>query len=176
MRGFCIASPSGNRVDEFIKFIEEELAPRVVNTLILRVDYNFQFLSRTEMADKGGLSREQAQSIAAICRKHQIRVIPLIDLLGHQSWQANCGKLLKVYPEFDETPEVKFPGKYAWPNADRLYQMKLHFQGVVQTIWSGAGGFLDQYYGRKPANDQKPPGHTESNCFRRMSEAIANPK
>ena len=339
VRGFCIAAPSGNRVDEFIKFIEEELAPRGVNTLILRVDYNFQFLSRTEMADKGGLSREQAQSIAAICRKHQIRVIPLIDLLGHQSWQSNCGKLLKVYPEFDETPEVKFPGKYAWPNADRLYcksycprhprvhevvfalvdevcdafeadafhagldevfyigedqcprckgrnkaalfadevrairdhlqvakrqlwlwgdrllegkltglgeweasenntfpavdlipkdvvicdwhyeradptavyfalkgldvvscswknpevavmqvndmvrfresstpQMKLHFQGVVQTIWSGPGGFLDQYYGRKPANDQKHPGHTESNCFRRMFEAIANLK
>jgi len=23
--------------------------------------------------------------------------------------------------EFDETPEVKFPEKYAWPNPDRLY-------------------------------------------------------
>jgi len=55
-------------------------------------------------------------------------------------------------------------------------QMKQHFQGVVQTIWSGSGGFLDQYYGRKPANDQKHPGHTESNCFRRMFEAIANLK
>src|SRR5258707_4159557 len=40
--------------------------------------------------------------------------------------------------------------------------MKRHFQGVVQTIWSGAGGFLDQYYGRRRANDQKNPGHTES--------------
>src|SRR5438046_10588019 len=33
VRGFCIAAPSGNRVDEFIKFIEEELAPRLVNVL-----------------------------------------------------------------------------------------------------------------------------------------------
>src|SRR5213082_559070 len=63
VRGFCIAAPSGNRVDEFIKFIEEELAPRSVNALILRVDYNFQFLSRPEIADKGGLSKEQAQKI-----------------------------------------------------------------------------------------------------------------
>ena len=263
----------------------------------------------------------------------------MINLLGHQSWQSNCGKLLRVHPEFDETPEVKFPEKYAWPNPDRLYcksycprhpkvhdvvfalvdevceafeanafhagmdevfyigedqcprckgrnkaelfadevrairdhlqpatrqlwlwgdrlldgkltglgeweasrndthsavdlipkdvvicdwhyaradptavyfamkgldvvscswknpeaataqvkdmvrfresstpQMKQHFQGVVQTIWSGSGGFLDQYYGRKPANDQKNPGHTESKCFVRMFEEIANLK
>src|SRR5205809_5910394 len=116
VRGFCIAAPSGNRVDEFIKFIEEELAPRSVNALILRVDYSFQFLSRPEMADKGGLSKEQAQKIAAVCKQHQIRIIPLINLLGHQSCHSNCGKLLKVYPEFDETPEVKFPETYAWPN------------------------------------------------------------
>src|SRR6267378_5573514 len=121
VRGFCIPSPSGNRVDEFIKFIEEELAPRSVNTLILRVDYNFQYATHPELADQGGLSRAQAQKIAATCRKHQIRIVPLINLLGHQSWQSNCGKLLKVYPEFDETPGVRFPEKYAWPNADRLY-------------------------------------------------------
>jgi hypothetical protein len=339
VRGFCIAAPSGSRVDEFLKFIQEELAPRSVNTLILRVDYNFQYTSQPEMADKGGLSREQAQRIAAICRRHQMRVIPLVDLLGHQSWQSNCGKLLKMHPEFDETPEVKFPEKYAWPNADRLYcksycprhpkvhevvfalvdevcdafeanafhagmdevfyigeeqcprckgrnkaelfadevrairdhlqpakrklwlwgdrllegnltglgeweasrnethpavelipkdvvicdwhyeradqtavyfamkgldvvscswknpevaamqvkdmvrfrqastpQMKKHFLGAMQTVWSGAGGFLDQFYGRRASNDQKNPGQTESKCFVRMCEEMANPK
>ncbi len=121
VRGFCIPAPSGNRVDEFIKFIEEELAPRSVNTLILRVDYGFQFTSHPEMADKNGLSKEQAQKIAAACKRHQIRIIPLVNLLGHQSWQSNCGKLLRVHPEFDETPAVKFPEKYAWPNPDKLY-------------------------------------------------------
>jgi hypothetical protein len=55
-------------------------------------------------------------------------------------------------------------------------QMKQHFRGVVQTIWSGAGSFLDQYYGRKPANDHKNPGHTESKCFVRVFEEIANLK
>jgi len=84
---------SGNRVDEFIKFIEEELAQRSVNALILRFDYGFQFTSRPEMADKNGLSREQAQKIAEACKKHQIRIIPLVNLLGHQSWQSNCGKI-----------------------------------------------------------------------------------
>jgi len=121
VRGFCIAAPASNRVDEFIKFIGEELAPRSVNVLILRVDYGFQFRSRPEMADQRGLSKEQAQGIAAACREHHIRIIPLVNLLGHQSWQSHCGKLLKVYPEFDETPAVKVPEKYAWPNEDKLY-------------------------------------------------------
>ncbi|MCW5559821.1 MAG: hypothetical protein KIT22_18545, partial [Verrucomicrobiae bacterium] len=88
VRGFCIAAPSGNRVGDFTRFIEEELAPRSVNALILRVDYGFQFTSRPEMADPNGLSKEQAQQIAAACRKHGIRIIPLVNLLGHQSWQS----------------------------------------------------------------------------------------
>src|SRR5262245_1794580 len=121
VRGFCIQSPPTNRLDEFIKFIEEELAPRSVNVLILRVDYGFQFLSHPEMADARGLSREQAKRIGEVCQRNQIRIVPLINLLGHQSWQSSCGKLLKVYPEFDETPAVKFPEKYSWPNPDRLY-------------------------------------------------------
>jgi hypothetical protein len=121
VRGFCIQAPSPNRVDEFIRFIDEELAPRSVNALILRVDYAFQFTSRPEMASAKGLSKEQARKIAAACRKHQIRVIPQINLLGHQSWQSNCGKLLREHPDFDETPDVKFPEKYKWPNADGFY-------------------------------------------------------
>ncbi len=337
VRGLCIQAPSPQRLDEFIKFIEEELAPRSVNVLILRVDYGFQFTSRPELADPNGLSKEHAQRLAAVGRRHQIRIIPLVNLLGHQSWQSRCGKLLQVYPEFDETPAVKFPEKYVWPNPDRLYcksycprhpqvhevvfalvdevcdafgadafhagldevfylgedqcprcrgrnkaelfadevrrirdhlqptqrqlwmwgdrlldgkatglgeweasendthgavdlipkdvvicdwhydrpdptavyfamkglsvvscpwkkpevgvaqvtdmlrfrassppPMNQHFLGVVQTVWSGAGGFLDQYYGRRPGNDPRNPDHTESKCFTRTFEAMAN--
>lgn len=57
----------------------------------------------------------------AIARKHNIRLIPQINLLGHQSWTTHTGKLLQVYPELDETPHVKMPEKYEWPNADGLY-------------------------------------------------------
>lgn len=121
VRGLCLPAPSEGRTAEFIRFIEEELAPRSVNVLLLRVDYGFQYRSRPEMADPGGLSRERAKQLAEVCRKQQIRLIPLVNLLGHQSWQSSCGKLLQAHPEFDETPEVKFPAKYAWPNPDRLY-------------------------------------------------------
>ncbi|RYF59812.1 MAG: glycoside hydrolase, partial [Cytophagaceae bacterium] len=51
VRGFCIAAPQPKQLDTFIKFIDEELAPRQVNTLILRVDYNYQFDSHPELRD-----------------------------------------------------------------------------------------------------------------------------
>ena len=57
----------------------------------------------------------------AACRKDGIRIIPQINLLGHQSFRSSLGNLLRQYPEFDETPWVKIPEKYKWPNDDKLY-------------------------------------------------------
>ena len=54
VRGFCIGAPQSKDVDGFIKFIDEELAPRSVNTLILRVDYNYQYESHPELRDSVG--------------------------------------------------------------------------------------------------------------------------
>jgi len=121
VRGFCIAAPGVEHVDDFVKFINEELAPRKVNTLILRVDYNYQYESHPELRNKIALSKAEVKKMVDVCRKNQIRIIPQVNLLGHQSWASGLGNLLKVYPEFDETPHVKMPEKYEWPNADGLY-------------------------------------------------------
>jgi hypothetical protein len=121
VRGFCIGAPGAKSLDEFIGFVQKELAPHGVNYLILRVDYRYQFESRPEMRDGEGLSRESAKRLVAVCRTNGIWLIPHINLLGHQSWAASTGKLLRQYPEFDETPRVKMPEKYKWPNPDGLY-------------------------------------------------------
>ncbi|MBV9961385.1 MAG: family 20 glycosylhydrolase [Parafilimonas sp.] len=121
VRGFCIGAPSVKDVDRFVKFIDEELAPRKVNTLILRVDYNYQYKSHPELADSGALAKSDVEKIVAVCKKHKINLIPQINLLGHQSWANTTEKLLTVYPQFDETPNVKMPAHYEWPNADNLY-------------------------------------------------------
>lgn len=121
VRGLAIAAPPAHYVDSFNLFIEKELVPRRVNTLILRVDYNYEFVSHPELRDSSALSREQVKKIVAVCRQNKIRVIPQINLLGHQSWANKTHNLLRVYPEFDETPEVKMPETYKWPNADSLY-------------------------------------------------------
>ena len=121
VRGFCIAAPQPRDLEGFVKFIDEELATRKVNTLILRVDFNYQYESHPELKDSIALSKNDVKKLVAICRKNNIRIIPQVNLLGHQSWAGSVGNLLKVYPEFDETPLVKMPEKYVWPNADGLY-------------------------------------------------------
>jgi N-acetyl-beta-hexosaminidase len=121
VRGFCIGAPKPQAVDSFTRFINEELAPRNVNTLILRVDYRYEFKSHPELVDSFALSKGDVKKLVNACKKNNIRIIPQINLLGHQSWANHTNKLLTVYPQFDETPEVKMPEKYVWPNPDNLY-------------------------------------------------------
>jgi hypothetical protein len=121
VRGLAIAAPSPRQLDSFLQFIQNELAPRQVNTLILRVDYSYQYASHPELRGSQALSLEQVKSLVNTCKTNHIRIIPQINLLGHQSWAGTTLNLLKVYPDFDETPWVKMPEKYSWPNPDRLY-------------------------------------------------------
>jgi N-acetyl-beta-hexosaminidase len=121
IRGVCIAAPQKTEVNAFIQFIEKEFAPRGVNTLILRVDYNFEYQSHPELRDRNPLSLTEVKKLIEVARKHHIRLIPQVNLLGHQSWANSLGNLLRVYPALDETPHVQIPEKYEWPNADGLY-------------------------------------------------------
>jgi hypothetical protein len=121
VRGFCIEAPDQECLDEFIKFIHEELAPRSVNTLILRVDYNYKYKSHPELSDSNALKKADVKKLVEACKKNNIVVIPQINMLGHQSWAGNVNSLLRVYPQFDETPYIKMPEKYEWPNQDGLY-------------------------------------------------------
>jgi hypothetical protein len=121
VKGFCIGAPSPKGVDRFVKFINEELAPRGVNTLLILIDYNYQFVSYPQLRDSAALSKADIMKMVVACRKNNIRIIPQINMLGHQSWANHTGKLLEQFPQFDETPYIKMPEKYVWPNSDKLY-------------------------------------------------------
>lgn len=150
VKGFAIAAPRPNGVADFVKFINEELAPRKVNTLILRVDYNFEFKNHPELRDSICLSKKDVRKIVEACKDHNISIIPQINLLGHQSWASKLGSLLKVYPEFDETPWVKMPAtaaEYKWPNIDGLYcksYCPLH-PGVHKVVFEVIDEVLDAF-------------------------------
>jgi 2,4-dienoyl-CoA reductase-like NADH-dependent reductase (Old Yellow Enzyme family) len=85
------------------------------------VDYNYEFESHPELRDSIALSKADVKKIVNECKKHNIRIIPQINLLGHQSWASTVHNLLKVYPQFDETPHIQMPKEYKWPNPDGLY-------------------------------------------------------
>lgn len=105
-RGVHFLWPGKDGLPLLKQAIVEELAPRGMNVLILEVGYGYEYQSHPELRDENALSREDIRSLVEVCRRHHIRVIPLFNCLGHQSWAENTFPLLTQYPEFDETPEI----------------------------------------------------------------------
>ncbi|MFC2124075.1 family 20 glycosylhydrolase [Bacteroidota bacterium] len=114
VRGLCLPAPDKETVDPFIKFINEELVPMKVNTLVLRIGYNFEYESHPELRTENALSKGDINKMKKACKDGGIRIIPLINLLGHQSWYGSINKLLEVYPEFNESPDFPPDGQEEW--------------------------------------------------------------
>lgn len=49
-------------------------------------------------------------------------------------------------------------------------EMKDRFQGMVQTVWTGAGQFVDEFYGRK--TDHEDGLNNQASCFKAMFREI----
>ncbi len=49
-------------------------------------------------------------------------------------------------------------------------QMRNNFMGMMQTVWSDAGSFLDGFYGK--IKDDKAGANSPWNCFRTMYDKI----
>lgn len=122
IRGFAIEAPTTDGVDQFVRFIEEDLASAKINLLILRVDWNYDYQSHPELRDENPLTKADADKLVAACRRHGIRLVPQVNLLGHQSWAKETYALLREYPQFDENPSIKteYYSRH-WPNKYGLY-------------------------------------------------------
>jgi hypothetical protein len=114
VRGIHLMAPYPAEVPAAVELIEKDLAKEGVNTLVLEIGYRFRFARRPEVADDGALSREELERLAAACRGGGIRLIPLVNCLGHQSWAKVTNGLLRSHPELDETP-----GRY--PQNEGIY-------------------------------------------------------
>ena len=121
VRGLAIEAPSRRGLDDFLKFVEGDLVPAHFNLLILRVDWNYAYETHPELRDEDPLTREDIKRIVSVCRTRGIRLVPQINLLGHQSWAKETHALLREYPAFDETPSVKTENYSEWPNPYGLY-------------------------------------------------------
>jgi hypothetical protein len=121
VRGFSISAPSPQYFDTFLKFVDEELASRKVNTLLLLVNYRYEFETHPELRDSLALSKKQVKELVSLCRSKNIQLIPQLQIMGHQSSMTKANMLLQKYPEFDETPHVKLLPERKWPNEQELY-------------------------------------------------------
>jgi Glycosyl hydrolase family 20, catalytic domain len=113
-RGVHMNAPSKSELPRVKQAIAEVLAPAGVNVIILEVNYSYAWKSYPSFAPANALDKEDARDLAALCRKHSIRLIPQFNCLGHQSWARQTFALLKQHPEFDETPRIPMnnPGIY----------------------------------------------------------------
>jgi hypothetical protein len=80
------------------------LAKLGVNTILIEIGYSYQWKSHPELAEDYFVSQKEAGRIADVCEENRIMIVPIINCVGHQSWEKNTDKLLEVYPQFDETP------------------------------------------------------------------------
>ena len=86
-RGVHLMSPGRDGLPLLKRAISEKLAPMGVNALILEVNYGFAFRSHPELSGGDNALRvEDARDLAETCRKHNIRLVPMFNCLGHQSW------------------------------------------------------------------------------------------
>ena len=104
--------PPRAEMDRFLQFVRRDLPQAGVNHLILQIDYGYQFKCRPEMA--GDRTEAEVKAVVAACRAAGIKLIPLVNCLGHQSWAETTHRLLTVHPEFDETPGL-------YPKNDGIY-------------------------------------------------------
>jgi hypothetical protein len=114
VRGIHLAAPKSADMALATKFIQDALPKEGVNTLVLEFNYGVKFAKHPEVSEPDSLSLDDVRQLAAACRSSNIRLIPMINLLGHQSWAKTTFGLLRAHPEFDETP-----GKY--PSNEGIY-------------------------------------------------------
>lgn len=119
IKGIVLTAPLTDEIDDVIKLIEEFLAPKGFNLLVLQVRYRYQFKNHPEVRGYDPLSYEDVKRILSVCKKHAIRLVPKMNLIGHQSGVHNTPTdgilhghnekssdipdgLLRAYPDFDE--------------------------------------------------------------------------
>ena len=120
-KGIVLTAPLREEVDNTVKFIDEYLAPNGCNLICLQIRYRYQFKRHPECMGYDPLSEEDIKKIVRVCKKNGIRLLPKMNLHGHQSGQPNIPTdgilhghhekipdirdgLLRAYPEFDEQP------------------------------------------------------------------------
>jgi hypothetical protein len=80
------------------------LADAGANAVVIEVNYSFEFQAHPELRNARFVTTGSAHALAAAARQSRLRLIPEFNCLGHQSWDGKVSPLLRVHPEFNETP------------------------------------------------------------------------
>ena len=101
-RGVHLWVDRDSRAQELIRTLPA-LAAAGVNTVVIEVNYSFEFHSHPELRQKNFIRAKTAHALATAAKRSGIRLIPQFNCLGHQSFGGKLEPLLKRYPEFSES-------------------------------------------------------------------------
>lgn len=101
-RGVHVLMTSQDKTRQLTEVVGE-LAKLGVNVIIAEINYGYEYHSHPQLQGKNPSKKTQIKKLVAECRKHNVRLIPQFQCLGHQSWRNNVFPLLVKYPQFDET-------------------------------------------------------------------------
>ncbi len=105
-RAVHLFMPAESEFAAFKRFVDEVLLPHYFNTVVLEINYRFDFQQHPEVSETDSRGAAFVDKVCAFLRSREIRTIPEFNCLGHQSWgQRSCG-LLRAYPQLDETPKL----------------------------------------------------------------------
>ena len=172
-----IFAPHPDEVDRFCAFIENELVPDGIDTIMMIVRYNYAFTSHPECRGDYPLSKADCQKMVETCRKHGIRLVPNMNLLGHQTVQdyKEADGLLRAHPEFSETPTSVEP-EYCYslcPSAPGLYEIVTDLMDELidafQPEWFHMGGDEVFYIGECDSCKGHDKGELYANWYNRLA-------
>lgn len=123
-KGIVLTAPLSKEVDDVVEFIDRYLAPNGCNLIVLQIRYRYRFQLHPECMGYDPLSSSDVKKLVEVCKKNNIKLVPKMNLFGHQSGLHNtptdgilhghgdkipdfCDGLLRAYPQLDETPEEK---------------------------------------------------------------------
>ena len=123
-KGIVLTAPLSEEIDDVIKLIDQYLAPRGFNMVVMQVRYRYQFKRHPEVWGYDPLSYENVKKLLDVCKKNNIRLVPKMNLIGHQSGFPNeptdgilhghnyvtsdiFDGLIRAYPDFDEQQGTK---------------------------------------------------------------------
>lgn len=109
-RAIQVGVPDESNIDMFERFIEEMLAPCGINCILLCLDYRFRFKIHPEVVDEPATSYETAKRVVRVCKANSITVVPVTNVLAHQTgiWNGWEPKgMFRAYPDMEE----KFEGE-----------------------------------------------------------------
>lgn len=92
------------------------LAAAGANVVLVEVNYSYEFTGHPELRNRDYVTRATAHELARTARACGIRLIPEFNCLGHQSFGGHRAPLLRVHPDFNETPDrhLHDPGMYCF--------------------------------------------------------------